>query len=209
MKFLATKLAALQSELKASREIFREASAEVDKMFSQKYYPEQETPSKEKEKSIQEFSEEEARKQNKESSNPEEPPEDLPDQDSASKDADPEVRKMFKKIAAQCHPDKLEDLEDGVEKRKKQDLYNRARAALEDNDVVSMADVANDLGVDTPEITELHLKQTEDKIIAIKKQLNKIESTLVWHWFFTESKEKKDKLLKKLFGLMHANNPRP
>ena len=66
-----------------------------------------------------------------------------------------------------------------------------------------------ELGIDVPEITELKLKQTEEKVIAIKKELNQIESSLVWHWFFTNDTTQKDDILKKLFELMYANNPRP
>ena len=66
-----------------------------------------------------------------------------------------------------------------------------------------------EIGIDIPEITELKLKQTEEKVIAIKKELNQIESSLVWHWFFTNDVTQKDNILKKLFELMYANNPRP
>ena len=66
-----------------------------------------------------------------------------------------------------------------------------------------------ELGIEIPEITEYKLKQTEQKIIAIKKELNQIESTMVWHWFFTSDKEQKTAILEKLFELMYANNPRP
>jgi hypothetical protein len=72
-----------------------------------------------------------------------------------------------------------------------------------------MADVASELGVEIPEITEFQLKQTENKIIAIKKELHHIESTLVWHWFFTEDKEKQDAMLTRIFELMYANNTGP
>ena len=81
------------------------------------------------------------------------------------------------------------------EKRKKEELYSRAREALENDDILIMADVASELGVEIPEITENQLKKTEQKIIAIKKELNHIESTLVWHWFFTEDTAVKDKIL--------------
>ena len=72
-----------------------------------------------------------------------------------------------------------------------------------------MADVANQLGVEIPEITEAQLKQTEQKIISIKKELSMIESTAVWHWFFTEDPAKKDNILKQLLQLMYEQqNPR-
>ena len=211
-KFLATKLAALQSEVTVSREIFQAASAEVEKMFGQKYFPETPVKSKEEETDIDQYSEEDAKQREKEQTRVETnipDPENLPEQTSAEKSADPEVKKMFKKIASQCHPDKLQDLEDGFERRKKQELYQKARQALENNDVLIMADIAAELGVEIPEITEAQLKQTKQKIITIKKELSMIESTAVWHWFFTEDAKKKDDILKQLFEAMYANNPRP
>ena len=174
MKFLATKLAALQSELKVSREIFQAASADVQKMFDDKYFPEVaiEQEKKKEDQPIEEFSEEQTKQDKEEKVFDEQSTE----QASAEKAASPEVRKMFKKIATQCHPDKLSNLEDGFEKRKKEQLYNRAREALENDDVLIMADVANELGVEVPEITEDQLKKTEQKIITIKKELNHIET---------------------------------
>ena len=57
MKFLATKLAALESELVVSREILRDASNEVDKMFAEKYFPEVPVEGKQVDAEIQKFSE--------------------------------------------------------------------------------------------------------------------------------------------------------
>jgi hypothetical protein len=211
MKFLATKLAALQSEVVVSREIFHAASADVQEMFDKKYFPEipveEEREEVEEDQPIKEFSEEESNSQQKQSDEKESS--ELPEEISAEKGASPEVRKMFRKIATQCHPDKLNGLEDGFEKKKKQELYAKARQALESDDIVLMADVASELGVEIPEITEFQLKQTENKIIAIKKELHHIESTLVWHWFFTEDKEKQDAMLTRIFELMYANNTGP
>ncbi|MBL18288.1 MAG: hypothetical protein CMC82_00455 [Flavobacteriaceae bacterium] len=211
MKFLATKLSSLESELKVSRDILRSASQEVQKMFDEKYFPEIPIEDKEnKNKDIDDFSEGNSKKQDNQSSEYYEIPDPEKQQDIHSVDpsADPEVRKMFKNIAKECHPDKLNGLEDGFEKRKKQELYNKARQALDQNDVVLMADVASELDLDIPEITASQLKQTEKKIIAIKKELHHIESTLVWHWFFTDDAKQKDQILKKLFELMYAKDPR-
>ena len=80
---------------------------------------------------------------------------------------------------------------------------------MEDNDILILSDVAIELDIDVPEITAERLKQAENKIIAIKKELNHIESTMVWHWFCTEDKQQKDQILKKLFEIMYASNVRP
>ena len=211
-KFLAVKLSALRSELKISREIFNDASREVENMFNSKYFPEVPVKSKEeKEKEIKEYSEEEAAHNDSPSNGDTDAPgpeNNREDTTSASKDSDPGVKKMFRKIALKIHPDKLEELSDGFEKNKKQELFEKARQALEDNDILTLSDVAMELGIEVPEITEEKLKQTEKKIISIKNELSQIESTLVWHWFFTNDAAQRDDILKKLFELMYANNPR-
>ena len=215
MKFLAIKLSALRSEIAVSREILQSASGEVDKMFNEKYFPEIPVATEEStETDLEAGTAGEASK----TVHPEDA--DYSDQsgsettngddsDSAAKNADPEVKKMFRKIALQIHPDKLEDLCEGFEKKKKKELFERARSALENNDILILSDIAMELGIEIPEITEYKLKQTEQKIIAIKKELNQIESTMVWHWFFTSENEQKTSILEKLFELMYANNPRP
>lgn len=207
MKFLATKLSALQAELVVSKEIFQLASAEVDKMFAEKYYPEQPVKQEksEQDQTIKEYSEEDQQQESERVFTS-----DSPDQETAVKNASPEVRKMFKKIATHCHPDKLDTMKDGFEKRKKEQLYQKAREALENNDVLCMADVAQDLGVEIPEITAAQLRETEQKIVSIKKELSVIESTAVWYWFFTEDPARKDKILEQIFEAMYGKNkPNP
>jgi len=217
MKFLATKLSALQSELKISRDIVQSASREVERMFTKKYFPEtlvnketnnEDTEIKERTGEDPEEEKQEDKEGPKTTSQKIPNPDDLPESQSAAKNADPEVKSMFKKIASRCHPDKLQDLPEGFEKEKKEELYQRARKALESNDLLLLADIAQDLGLEIPELSEAQLKLTEQKIIAIKKELQMIESTLVWHWFFTEDPARKDEILKKLFGIMYANHPR-
>lgn len=219
MKFLAIKLSALQSELKVSREILQNAAREVDKMFADKYFPEQ--PVQQEQESEPEVpatasdtddheSENKANEaeSERENSNPD-PAKDLPDRiEHEKKDVDPEVKKIFRKIASKIHPDKLEKLSDGFEKSKKLELYQKAMAAMEQEDLIILADIAIELGLEPPEITEHKLKQTEAKIIAIKKELAHIESTIVWQWFFCSNREQKDNILTKLFEIMYAKNPR-
>ena len=200
MKFLAVKLSALRSELKVSREIMREASAEVDKMFNNKYFPEHPVePETDQNSEVQEHNEQQKKQR---------VTRDVPDSESSDRSVNPQVRKMFKKIATKCHPDKLAILEDGFEKSRKEELFDKARAAFEDDDIVTMAHVAIELGVEIPEITEDQLKETENKIIAIKKELHHIESTYVWRWFFTNDPAEKENILQELFNIMYENTRR-
>lgn len=206
LKFLAVKLRALESELSVSREIVQNVAKEVDKMFMEKYFPEIPQEPEQPEENTEITSQEE-QKQGCSSSQcpPSEPNVDpnAPDMDSANKNIDPDVKKLFKKISSQIHPDKLSGLADGFEKTKKSELYHKAREAYENNDLLLLADVALELDLDVPELSDEKLRQTERKIIAIKRELAHIESTLVWQWFFTNDGKQKKAILEKLFEAMY------
>lgn len=211
IKFLATKLTSLQSELKVSREIMTQASREVNEMFEKKYYPEKTViPEKLPEdtdiadKNSDEGDEEVQTEEKQEEEATEEQADEKIENKSAEKKADPEVKRLFKKIASMTHPDKLSGLSK-YERKIKEELFKKAMTALENNDLVSLADVAMDLDLETPDLSKEKLKETENKIIAIKQELHHIESTYVWKWFFCEDTEEKDKILTSLFGIMHAN----
>ena len=199
-ELLVTKLNALQSELKTSKEIVEEANAEIEKLYKEKIG----SPDKAQEAT----------------KNPEQQSMDpclstdehIPDTSSAEKIAPPEVKKMFKKIASVCHPDKIEELPNGPNKTWLQNLYIRARHALENSDFFELLRISQDLDLETPEITEEQIVQIEQQIKDIKKELNMLESTIAWHWYFAKDEATKQKILKKVFELLderNKNNPRP
>jgi len=204
MKFLALKITSLKSELEVSSQILREAAAEVEKMFSDKYDPPKKEEGEDKElkqpSQKQEYQEKEKAQKDQSELEP------------SNTEKKPEVKKLFRKISTKIHPDKLQGLEPGSEKDKKTQLYQKARLALEEDDLLTLSEVAMELGLEIPEITEEVIKEAEEKISSIKKEIDGVKSTIVWHWFFAEGKEKKDEILKILFKKMYEqrknNNPR-
>jgi len=204
MKFLALKITSLKSELEASNEILRAAAVEVEKMFSEKYDPPREDLKEEQSPN------EVVPKGENFKNQPEQ--EDAPQLETKKEEKNPEVKKLFRKISTKIHPDKLEDLDAGSEKDRKTQLYQKARLALEENDMLTLSEVALELDLEIPEITEEVIKEAEEKISSIKKEIDGVKSTIVWHWFFAEGKEKKDEILKILFKKMYeqrkSKNPR-
>jgi hypothetical protein len=206
MKFLAIKLSALQSEVEISKQILESAGREVDKMFKEKYFPElavtpeEDTPTEISQDLPPDPGPEQPIGPHSDESQPEYEDEVI---ETKKKKTDPDVNKLFKKISLLIHPDKLVGIEDGYEKNNKEQLYLKAIRAKEENDLIILADIAIQLGIDPPEISREKLKIAENKINDIKKELKHIESTFVWQWFFCSNDDQKNSILERLFEIMY------
>lgn len=194
---LATKLSYLEEELKMARDIANSASLEVEAMYNLQNKIDIPKPKPEKQKA--------------QSPNQESKQEENDRLEIESPSADPLAKKAFRKIALKTHPDKLLELSDGPIKESKKEIYQKASKALEEGNLLVLANIAMDLGIEPPEITEEHIKKAENEISSIKKEIKHIESTYVWKWFYCHDKKEKDNLLKKIFELIYEkqkNNTR-
>ena len=148
LKFLTVKLKSMQSELEISKEILHTAAGEVEKLYREKHTrQEEEDEDPETTSEIEEYSEPEQI----------EPPSPEDVLETSKKNADPKSKKIFRKIATKIHPDKLAQIEDEYEKEVKRRLYSKAIAAFEEGDILLLAEIALDLGIDVPEIDEQRL----------------------------------------------------
>lgn len=189
IKALAVKLDSLRLELKASKELANSASRQVDKLYLEK--------NGKVAKSNPETLQVKGPKEKKALEERHPPKE---------QNENPDAKKAFRKIALKLHPDKLLDLPSGPEKDRKNELYQKASKALEDEDLITLASIIIDLGLNLPEVSEKYIKKATDEISAIKKEIKHIESTYVWQWFFCYDKEEKKQLLEKMFELIYERN---
>ena len=190
---LVSKLSALQSELDASKEIIDIAKTELQSIYRERNKGKQYAKPEETQQNLLPSS------QGPTPDHPEETP-------PAEKIADPEVKKMFKKIASVCHPDKIQDLKQDSNKARLESLYHRARQALDENDFFELFSIYKDLGIDLPDLSPQQIVLIQNKINAIKKELNHIESSIAWGWYFEEDENKKQKIQEKIFELLDAKN---
>lgn len=201
-KFLLVRLKGLNEELKITQETYRHADKEFHKVFNEKYFPEQATPNEETgEIRTREEGEEQKERQEDQLHEQPAPEETL----SASKNEDPQMKKMFRNIAKEAHPDKLANVSESERKRKK-DLYSAAIAAFENDDFATLYNVCEELGIHLPEVDEDKVKKMEEQISSVKQEINKLKSTFMWQWLFAPTKKQKDSLVEQLFQRMY---PRP
>lgn len=125
-----------------------------------------------------------------------------PSEAEAPKIIDPALKSLFRKIAIKSHPDKLVGLSQ-EEISKKRELYQKAAAAFEEGDLPTLSEIANKLGLDRPIFTSANFKEIENKIKSLKKKIDEIQSTMIWHWYFTENTDLKSNILEKLFEFIN------
>ena len=183
IKFLLTKINNSQEELEDSRDFYNQAAKEIDRRFKEEY------PSED----ISNFQASNSPHQIEEASD--------------NKQPSPKLKSIFKKIALKAHPDRLLGIPK-EEAEKKEKLFTSATNALENSELLILMEIAEELGIETPELSQEEIEAIEKKINDIKEEINRIQSTVIWKWFFSVEPEEKDKILKKMFELMYERNSR-
>ena len=186
IRLLISQLGSLKEQLDISRDILTSASKKIDQLYAEKN---RKTLTQKNKKNSENFK----KKPNSECSTAPE----------AKKDIDDKAKSLYRKIAVNTHPDKFDPNLSPAELEEKEKTFRDATSAIENNDIISLYDIAIKQGLKIPEVSEQDIKLAKNKIKAVKKELNFIESTLAWKWYFAENKQEKENILKNMFELMN------
>ena len=107
---------------------------------------------------------------------------------------DPDLYKIYKKIAMKTHPDRVKD-ESLV------DFFDQATQAMKENDWMTILTIALTLEIKTPEFTEELRQKLQANILEINTKVKSLHNTTAWVWANT-AKENKDKIRKSIRALM-------
>jgi len=131
-----------------------------------------------------------------------------PDNDSSiDHTKDDDLKKIYRKIATDSHPDKTIDKSD-FEKKYKAQLFEKARQSYEEGDYCTLSELAKELGFEPPRPTKKHVKMAKSTIVKLEKDIKKMKNTYAWVWYNEEVKEKKDTIMEKYVELYEKNNSR-
>lgn len=103
------------------------------------------------------------------------------------------IKKIYRKIVLQTHPDKLGNMNlSDDEKRMRRQMYMRASSALRSSQYAEVIEVAVDLEIDLDEIPPAEkiraLRKYEDRLI---NDINKIKQAVGWIWYHANEQHKK------------------
>ena len=99
------------------------------------------------------------------------------------------VKKVYRRICTQTHPDKLEQLPNNKLKKSLIEKYKVAVNSYKNNDIVSLFDIADELDINLPEIDEPHITMMMKQTEVLKEKINTYRKSNAYIWYTSENKE--------------------
>ena len=118
---------------------------------------------------------------------------------------DGNLKKVFRKIALQIHPDKLEKFSD-FEKQLKTKLFEKARDAFQKNDYYAMVEVAEQLKIDLPPPTQEQIELMKKTNKSLEKEIDVLKRSVVWGWYHADEENEKEKIMDRYIDYLKKNN---
>jgi len=112
----------------------------------------------------------------------------LEDDEIDSKEENPKMRKLYREIVKQTHPDKIKN-------NKLNNLYIEAGKSYDSEDLFNIYSICDELGI-SYELDESENYILKDKIKYIQDKINFIHSTFTWQWYYSEEEIEKNNIIK-------------
>jgi hypothetical protein len=107
-----------------------------------------------------------------------------------------EIKRLYKKIAAATHPDKMAPLDD-FETHRREELFKRAAAAFECGDATVLRELARELDIKAPPLTQDDIDCVVAQIKEKQAEVSGIRGMVVYAWALASQDEDKDRIMKK------------
>lgn len=104
---------------------------------------------------------------------------------------DPKFKKLFRKIAKECHPDKLKDLNQS-EARFLKKVYEDLTEANRNHDWGMLLKLAMELDIDVDDIGAEEMGNIAESIELMHKEIHRYETSMAFSWY-TKNDEKSKK----------------
>ena len=114
-----------------------------------------------------------------------------------------DIKKLFKKIAIICHPDKLFEMSK-EEREEKTKLFIKAQLEAKQGNLYQLSTIAMELGIELSQPKEIYLKMLRKESETIKRKIGEISGTYAWSWAEEETEEGKQALIERYVDLMNS-----
>jgi hypothetical protein len=104
--------------------------------------------------------------------------------------------KIFKNLAYHLHPDRLPHDLDEHEKESRLRMFKKALQALEDKHYFRLVTMAEQFGIETPEMDGDHILWLKQEVDEVRQTIGKIQGTYNYHFSECKTAEQKEQLMK-------------
>ncbi len=112
-----------------------------------------------------------------------------------------ELKKIYKEIAKETHPDKFVLRSKKVQEEKKA-LFQKASEHYENEDLIGLERVAMELGIEIGPPTEGHIEVVEDQIIRMATQVKKARTSRAWNYSELDNDADRLSAMREYFGII-------
>jgi hypothetical protein len=107
---------------------------------------------------------------------------------------DPKFKKLFRKIAVKCHPDKLRDINSSETKFLKK-VYEDLNDANSKHDWGMLLKLAMELDIEFDELGEDEISNISENISIIKGDIARYENSMAYSWYIKNDENSKKEYL--------------
>ena len=95
---------------------------------------------------------------------------------------DPKFKKLFRKLAVKCHPDKLGNVAEAEAKFLKR-VYEDLNTANTKHDWGMLLKLAMELDVEVGELSDEEIANVKDNVDSLIAEINKYEKSMAYSWY--------------------------
>jgi len=114
--------------------------------------------------------------------------EETEDKKEKSSGKNPDVKKIYRKIAEKSHPDKTGD-------NTHADIFSAAAEAYKSNNVAKLLDLAALLNIEFTDLSEDTINILENNITSVNKYIHNKKTSTGWKWHTSKSDEEKVEII--------------
>ena len=127
------------------------------------------------------------------------------DEQDEETESDRVLKKLFRKIVLQCHPDRLIGDFSELEKIRRISLYEQAVSAHDDKNWALMVITAIKLDVELPEEAEDMVGKIKDEANELEQKINSTTSGITWQFYHADEDQKSNILNNYLASIVAKN----
>ena len=116
---------------------------------------------------------------------------------------DKDFKKLFRKIAVKCHPDKISAISDSVQVEFLKQAYNDLNQANKEYDWGLLLKVAIDLKIDVDELHPEQLENINQKVKELHQEIEKYEKSMAYQWYVKSDGENKQDYLNQCINIFN------